>query len=248
MRVMGRGLLYGLLGLVLTLFVGCSGGHADVAQTPSSGEQPAAVAPATQPDNIKFKREDGSELFSLEFRSDGAKLEAAGGEELARLTVDGSNKVKIKDASDATLGYIVSDTDKWKVENAAQTEELYILRRQTDGDYTFETGADQDVYRIKQRDYGFEIETPDKVSRYKIKLDNGKLSLRDASETTVLYTNDPLPAIALVPFGLDELTPEQQVGLTYALSSPMQNHSDNRGQSPLLSCAELSCTRLGMES
>jgi len=214
-----RVLAYGFVGLILTLFLGCSAGNPGISSDNPTAVQSPAIAPNTtsQTDKIKFKREDGSELFSLEFRPDGAKLEGAAGEEMARFTVDEAQKVKVKDASDATLAYIVSDADKWKVENAAQTEELYILRRQSDGDYKFETGADQEIYRIKQRDYGFEIETPDKVSRYKVKLKEGKLSLRDASETTVLYTKDPLPAIALVPLGLDELTREQQLGLTYAL-------------------------------
>ncbi|MBD1909856.1 MULTISPECIES: hypothetical protein [unclassified Leptolyngbya] len=218
MRSMLRVLLYSLLGLMLTLFLGCSSGQNVSPQpAPTTEVSSEAVAPQASKVKVKFKREDGTEAFSLEFRSDGAKLEGANGDELARFTVDDNQKVKVKNATDTALAYIVSDSDKWKVENADQTKELYILRRQSDGDYKFETGSDQDIYRVKQRDYGFEIETPDKVSVYKVKLKEGKLSLRDASDQTVLYTKDPLTPIALAPFGFKELTPEQQAGLAYAL-------------------------------
>lgn len=217
MRSLLRVLFCSLLGLMLTLFVGCSGGNPKSQEVSPPSTQASSEAVATQTDKIKFKHEDGTEAFSLEFRSDGAKLEGSNGNELARFTVDDTQKVKVKNASDTPLAYIVSDSDKWKVENAEQTKELYILRRQTDGDYKFETGDDQEIYRVKQRDYGFEIETPDKVSLYKVKLKEGKLSLRDANDKTVLYTKDPLTPIALTPFGFKELTPEQQAGLAYAL-------------------------------
>ena len=217
MRSMLRVLLYGLLSLMLTFFLGCSGGKPVVQNTPVPTASASSEADATQSDKIKFKRDDGTEVFSLEFRSDGAKLEGGNGNELARFTIDDAQKVKVKNASDTALAYIVSDADKWKVENANQTKELYILRHQSDGDYKFETGSNQEIYRVKQRKYGFKVETPNKVSLYKVKLKKGKLSLRDASNKTVLYTKDALPAIALVPFGFKELTPEQQAGLAYAL-------------------------------
>lgn len=218
MRSLLRALLCSLLGLMLTLFLGCSSENSRILPEAAAPSTEASIeARAAQTDRIKFKREDGTEAFSLEFRGDGAKLEGNDGRELARFTVDDNQKVKVKNASDAPLAYIVSDSDKWKVENPEQTKELYILRRQTDGDYKFETGDDQEIYRVKRRDYGFEIETPDKVSLYKIKLKEGKLSLRDINDKTVLYTKDPLAPIALTPFGFKELTPEQQAGLAYAL-------------------------------
>ncbi|MDA0867263.1 MAG: hypothetical protein O2890_12775 [Cyanobacteria bacterium] len=139
-------------------------------------------------------------------------------QEIARFTLDESGKVKIKDPSDAVLGYVITQEGYWKVENAEQTQELFILRAQDDGDYKLEDGSDAQIYRIKQRDYGYEVETPDKTSLYKVKLKDGKLSLRDANEVTVMSTQSPLVPIAMACFGFDVLTPEQQAALAYAVN------------------------------
>lgn len=176
------------------------------------------TVPTTAKAAVKFKQEGGAERFTLKYKSDGAKLEAASGDELARLNADPSGKVKIKGPDDQVLGYVVPTTGAWKLENAEQSEELYILRRQEDGDYKLETGSDQPVYRIKVRDYGYEIESPDKQSLYKVKQKGDKLSLRNAEDTTVLYTKDQTTPIAIACFGFDVLSQEQQAALAYAVS------------------------------
>jgi len=169
------------------------------------------------PDKIKFKQADEAEKYALKLRDDGAKLVDGTDRELARLTLD-SNKIKIKDPADQVLGYVVSHDSYWKLENADQTQELYVLRRQADGDLKLEDGNDAPIYRIKVRDYGYEIETPAKQSLYKVKVSNGKISLRDASEETVLSTRSPLLPAAMTPFGFDVLTPPQQAALAYAVN------------------------------
>ena len=179
---------------------------------------PASTVPQSTLDKIKFKQDD-TELFSIKYKDDGAKLVDASGAEIARFTLDDSGKVKIKDPADSVLGYIVSQPGKWKVENADQTKELYIFRRQDDGDYKLEDGADTQIYRIKVRDYGYEIETPDKQSLYKVKQKENKISLRDASEQTVLSTKDAVVPVAIAPFGFDVLTREQQAALSFAVNA-----------------------------
>ena len=185
-----------------------------------AAETDTAATPDTQAsaEKLKFKRDDGSEAFSIKFRADGAKLVDGDDQEIARFTLDESGKVKIKDPSDAVLGYVITQEGYWKVENAEQTQELFILRAQDDGDYKLEDGSDAQIYRIKQRDYGYEVETPDKTSLYKVKLKDGKLSLRDANEVTVMSTQSPLVPIAMACFGFDVLTPEQQAALAYAVN------------------------------
>lgn len=212
-----------------TVLVSCS---TPQTSTPETATSPTATAPEnptsetlanTEPqaalEKIKFKQADGNEAFSLKFKPDGAKLVDAADAEMARLTVDGAQKVKIKDASDQVLGYVVSSGDHWKLENADQTQELYILRRQSDGDYKLEDGQDTQIYRIKQRDYGYEIESPDDQSLYKIKVKEGKTSLRNAQDDTVLSTKDAIAPIAMACFGFDVLTPEQQAALALAMNS-----------------------------
>lgn len=184
----------------------------------TSSQTSAQTVPQTTREKVKFKQGD-TELFSIKYKDDGAKLEDASGAELARFTLDESGKVKIKDAADVVLGYIVSRPGVWKVENADQTQELYIFRRQDDGDYKLEDGSDTQIYRVKMRDYGYEIETPDKQSLYKVKQKENKISLRDASEETVLSTKDSVVPVAIAPFGFDVLTREQQAALSFAVNA-----------------------------
>ena len=169
-------------------------------------------------DKVKFKLDNGSEAFSLKPKENGAKLEGANGQELARLTIDNKEKIKIKNAADRVLGYVVTENSSWKIKNPEQTEELYVLRRQTDGDYKLESGSNQQVYRIKVRDYGFEIENPKKQSLYKVKIKEGKISLKNASDRIVLATKDEFLPIAVACFGFDILSKEQQAALAYAVN------------------------------
>ncbi|GAB4232214.1 MAG: hypothetical protein Kow00121_60350 [Elainellaceae cyanobacterium] len=218
MNSLFRSMLLGLLAMGFTLLIGCV--RTDVSVSPVSSSPSASGSPATAvtaAETIKFKSEAGAEVFSIEPRADGAKLVDAAEVELARFTQDGQ-KVKIKNPADETLGYVVMQSGYWKLENAEQTQELYILRQQDDGDYKLETGSDRPIYRIKARDYGFEIETPDKQSLYKVKLKEGKISLRNANDQTILSTRSSISPIAVACFGFDELTREQQAGLAYAVN------------------------------
>ena len=167
---------------------------------------------------VKFKLENGDEAFSLKPKDNGIKVESADGSEIARLTVDEERKIKIKDAADTTLGYVVSKDEYWKIENPEQTKELYILRQQSDGDYKLETDSDRQIYRLKRRDYGWEIETPEKESLYKVKTKDNKIVLRDKDEITVIKTEADFSLLALACFGLDVLTQEQQSALAYAIT------------------------------
>lgn len=186
-----------------------------VPQVPqTNNSQSVAVSNET----IKFKQDGGKEAFSLKPEANGVKLVDGNDKELARLTVDSKQKVKIKNADDRVLGYVVTNNNGWKIEDAEQTKELYILRRQADGDYKLENGADQEIYRIKMREYGFEIESSTKQSLYKVKVKDGKISLRDKSEQTILYTKSQLTPTAIACFGFDVLTSEQQAALAYAVN------------------------------
>ncbi|MEM6452727.1 MAG: hypothetical protein AAF703_20720 [Cyanobacteria bacterium P01_D01_bin.105] len=215
-----------LLTISLIVF-GCSGVEKDVSapaadasavvQTEGQSEQQTAA------EKIKFKQADGAEKYSLKFKADGAKFVDADDNEIARLKVDDRQKVKIKAADETVLGYVVTKDGYWKLENAAQSEELYILRLQGDGDLKLEDGQDKQIYRIKKRDYGYEIETPEKRSLYKVKVKAGKTSLRDANEDTVISTKSPISPAAMTPFGFDVLSPPQQAAFAYAVNGSNVN-------------------------
>ena len=212
-----------LLIFSLIIFSGCSQVAKENAPVANNTTPTAEIVSNSQSldfnlaSKVKFKLENGNEAFSLKPKEDGIKVESANGKEIARLTVDEQRKIKIKDAADRTLGYVVSQDKYWKIENSEQTKELYILRQQADGDYKLETGDDNQVYRIKSRDYGWEIETPQKQSLYKVKIKDDKIVLRDKDEMTVIKTESDFPLLAVACFGFDVLSQEQQSALAYAV-------------------------------
>lgn len=155
-------------------------------------------------DKVKLKSDGETTAYELKPKADGAKLVDGTEQELARYTVDGG-KLKIKDADDATLGYVVAGNARYKLEAPDQETLLYKLIRQADGDWKLERPDETLVYRIKQRDYGFEIEGPDDVSVYKIKVKGDKTSLRNAADETVLYTKDAFDPLAMACLGLDAI-------------------------------------------
>jgi hypothetical protein len=215
--------------LILTslsmLVVSCGSKTIEKPRIASNPSNTTEITPAAQNGNVasltdlvKFEQDNGAEAFALKPKENGAKFVDGNSKELARLTVEENQKVKIKDAADKVLGYVVSKPGYWKIENANQTQELYILRRQDDGDYKLEDGANKQIYRIKVRDYGFEIETPQKKSFYKVKVKEGKISLRNASEQTIFSTKSKFLPIAVACFGFDVLSREQQAALAYAVN------------------------------
>ena len=181
-------------------------------------DRPVNLAENGLKQKVKFKRGDGSVAFVLNPKDNGAKMVDGNNEELARLAVDPKQRVKMKNAADEVLGYIVPGNGYWKIENPEQTQELYILRRQDNGDYKLEDGESRPIYRIKARNYGFEIETPQQQSLYKIKVKENKITLRDAEDKTVLSTEFGFTPIAVACFGFKKLNKAQQAALAYAIN------------------------------
>lgn len=205
----------------LLMLTACAGSPPVDRVTEAETGQPSDQAPVTvaqtSTDQLKFKHDDGSEAFALKFQDNGAKLVDSNDQEIARLTINDSGKVKIKDPSDAELGYVVSYDGYWKVKNADQTQDLFVLKvREGDG-YRLEDGQGNRLYRIKPRDYGYEVQTAEEVSLYKIKLKDDKLSLRDANDATVISIRSAMSPAAMTAFGLDDLSLEQQAALAYAI-------------------------------
>ena len=187
-------------------------------QTPPATQTQATPAVTSRSGKVELKSEGGKAAFSLKPESDGAKLVDENDRELARLTLDSREKVKIKDSGDRAIGYVITEAKAWKIKDASQNQELYVLQRQSDGDYKLKSSANQEIYRIKKREYGFEIETPAKQSLYKIKSKDGKISLKNPSGQTVLYVKSGLVPIAIACFGFDVLSREQKAALAYAVN------------------------------
>jgi hypothetical protein len=185
-------------------------------QTQYQDKSPQVIA--VKKETIKFKRDGGAEAFSLKSETNEAKLVDGNEKELARFNIDDRQKIKIKSKDNQSLGYVVIKDGVWKIKNASQDRELYILRRQEDGDYKLVDGAAKEIYRVKVRPYGFEIESATKQSIYKVKIKDSKTSLRNKSDQTILYTKSLITPIAIACFGFDILTQEQKAALAYALT------------------------------
>ena len=181
-------------------------------QTAEAPETPA-VAVRQISSKLKFKGPDGEVAFSVKPESDGAKLVDGSEQEIARFTVD-QNKLKIKDAADVVLGHVIVVDGHFKIENADQTRELFKLQMQSDGDWKLEDSGGRLIYKIKKRDYGFEIEDDKNNSLSKAKLKGGKTSLRNTAEETVLYTKDEINTLAFACMGFEAVKSQPlQAGL-----------------------------------
>ncbi|MBM83490.1 MAG: hypothetical protein CMJ78_23270 [Planctomycetaceae bacterium] len=203
--------------LLATLLLGCQETEDNTTHPvspPVTDSVPADPAPPTKTstgsesegllfaDKIKFKNDAGDTLYSLKPKDDGAKLVDADENELVRFNLDGK-KLKIKDASDNILGWVITTEGKYKIEDAAQETELFKLQQQADGDWKLEDGQGQLIYKIKLRDYGFELEDPSETSLYKIKRKDDKTSIRNAADETVVSTKDEIVLIAMACLAFD---------------------------------------------
>ncbi|OUL29597.1 hypothetical protein [Nostoc sp. 106C] len=218
---MKLGIFRSLLAIFLiATIVSCGSGKSgnDVSNNSSFQTLPAVNNIAANQDKIQFKTEGGAELFAMKPEADGAKLVDGKNQELARIKAEKSGKIKIKNAAEKVLGYVVSEKSDWKLKDANQSQDLYILRRQNDGEYKLEDAAKKEIYRIQARNDGFDIQTPEKNLVYQVKVKNGKTSLRKAPSKTIFSTKSQLSPIAFTCFGFDVLTREQQAGLAYAVN------------------------------
>lgn len=169
------------------------------------------------PGKIKFKLDNGETAFSLKIMDDGAKLVDAQEMELARITRSGADKLKIKDSADKVLAYIVGNTPRFKVEDAAQQKTLFKFQQQDDKDWKLEDGSENTLAKIKHRDYGMKIVDANEKDLAKVKSDGGKTSIRGSNDKTMLYTNDSINMEAVSPFALKELSQPIQAALSLAL-------------------------------
>jgi hypothetical protein len=189
---------FGVVAVTCLVSLGCNG-EASVSGTQSSRQESIGASTSNSApvlEKIKFKIGDGKTAFSWKPQADGAKLVDADEKEISRYNRDGT-KLKIKGPDDVVLAYVVGSGDQYKVKSADQQKELWELQKQADGDWKLKDGSGKLIYMIKMRPYGFEVEDGNENSLAKIKLKDGKLSLRDPAEKTLYYTKDRATAIAM---------------------------------------------------
>lgn len=207
-----------IAGFLLTSIFSCSNQNNQV--TPVITQQTTAT-PVTKVnervDKIKFKTAGGTDLFSLKPRPDGGKLVDGKEQEIARIKTDEAGKIKIKDAQEKVLGYVLKAPGLWTVENPDK-KALYLFKRNSNSNYQLEDSNQKLIYQITTNKRGLEINTPDQKLLYQVRIKEGKTSLRNTSGSTVFSTKSNISPIAFACFGLDVLTREQQAGLAYGVN------------------------------
>ena len=205
-----------LAGLLLALCAGCpqSSSSATVA-APQGG---AAGGGGAFAERIKIKDGAGATAFELKRMDDGLKVVDANEVERFRLKAK-DGKVKLRDPQDVVLGYVKFSDGHFKVKDASQERTLFSLRQQADGDWKLENERDEQLCEIKRRDYGWVIRDPQERDLYKVKVDGGKTSLRDAQDQTRYATHDPVSGLAFVALGFDALDEGQRLALLYQIQA-----------------------------
>ena len=173
----------------------------------SKADEPKSSAPHKLAERIHLKDADGKRSFDIKPEPDGAKLVGPDDKEIARYNAK-DHTLKVKDANDKVLGHIVRQEDHYKIENADRTKVLFKIAGKTGGDWSLEDGQQTRLYRIKKRDYGYEIESPTGDSLAKVKLKDGKLSLRDAKDATIYSTKDHASQLGCACLALDKISSE----------------------------------------
>ncbi|MCG6137786.1 MAG: hypothetical protein MET45_24650 [Nostoc sp. LLA-1] len=204
---------------LITSILGCNNQTInELPQQNPSETTTTAIAVTNSPEKIKFKTEFGADLFSLKQQTNEAKLVDGNEQELAKMREEEPGKLKIKNASDKVLGYVIREKGLWTIKNPEQTQSLYILKRHNAQKYTLEDTTKKEIYQIKTQNDRWEINTPQQNLLYQVRIRDGKTSLRNASANTVFSTKSEIAPIAFACFGLDILTREQQAALAYAVN------------------------------
>lgn len=98
------------------------------------------------------------------------------------------------------------------------SQKNYTLKQPQTGIYQLQDRYNQNVYIVKVREYGCDIETPAKQLIYQVKVKKGQTDLRDAGKNLIFSTQSQLSPIAFACFGFDILTRKQQAALAYAVN------------------------------
>ncbi|MGA2496923.1 MAG: hypothetical protein ABSH20_04240 [Tepidisphaeraceae bacterium] len=170
--------------------------------------------PAGRPDKLKFK---GSEGFSLKLKEDGLKVVDDKETELARIRVEENGNIKIKDAQDTVLGYVVGNDPRWNLKDARQEKTLFQLTREATGDLKLEDGAGALLCHIRSGDAHAEIEGTDGKGLFRVQTRNGKTSIRDSADKVVLTTDAAIEPQVAALFVLKDLTLAQRAAFWLAM-------------------------------
>jgi hypothetical protein len=189
----------------------CGGDASPPTATPSAPSAPAAAA-VLLAGKVKIKAADDSVLWSLKPAEGGAKLLEADERELARYRINELGKIVVKDVDDQRLGAVEGEAGKWRIVDPSDHKQ-FVLQRQEDGDWKLEDAEERLLVRIQKQDYGWKLEWPNQQVLGKVKLKDGKLSLRDADEQTRWQTKDAFATLGFAVMACEDVPIELRAAL-----------------------------------
>jgi hypothetical protein len=173
----------------------------------------AGAAPGRR--ELKVREASGREVFTLKWEASGAKLVDAGEHELARLKPHG-DRLKIEDARDAFLGEVNGDATKLSIKNVEKNL-VFVLRRQTGGDYQLEDGHEGLIARLTRQGPD-DVRAEDAAGKTLLKAQRkqGRIVVTGSAERA-LSADGPASLMGFAVLGLERLSPPQKAAIFYRL-------------------------------
>lgn len=179
------------------------------------------LSQGSQSRKITFREADGRPQFSLQFKPTGGKLIDRSDKVIANLILESDGAIKLTDASNQTVGYVVQSNDTWQIQSPKRAKPLFVFRHEADGKAVLARNDGSAVYELKAHNGGYQVES-DKRDRYTVTTSKGIGQLQSETGQTMIATDSAISPAALASFGFTKLTEAQQAGLAYALSTETQ--------------------------
>lgn len=214
-----------VLPLCLVLAGGCSRPSSSDAPVPQTQAASAAAEdPVPLLGKLKFKDADDHERFSLKPKEDGAKLVDGEDRELARLKWKGAS-LKVSSPEDVALGYVMGSAGgAFVVRDGAQRQVLYTLARQGTG-WKLTDAKGELFYTVSQDGDGARIQDASGAEVARVKVREGKVSLKDPGGKTLLATKALVNADAAACLAFEKMDLSFRVALLHQLQTPPSESS-----------------------
>lgn len=208
--------------VMLSGAAGCSRQESADARAPQARQQGAAASDeAALQDKLKFKDADDRERFSLKPKDDGAKLVDGEDRELARYKWKGTS-LKVSGPDDAVLGHVVGSAGgALTVRDAEQRQILYTFARQGPG-WRLNDVKGALLYAVSPDDEGAIIQDAAGAEVARVKVREGKVSLRDATGRTLLATKSLVHAEAVACLAFERMALPLRMALLVHLQTPRE--------------------------
>ncbi len=195
-------------------------GEAEAPREAAAQASPVAASDAVGlQGTVKFKEDGGRERFSLKPKDNGAKLVDADDREIARLKWKGA-ALKVSGPDDVALGYVVGSAGgALTVRDGEQQQVLYTLARQGAG-WRLNDMKGQLLYSMWPEEEGARIQDGAGADVGRVKIREGKVSLRDAEGRTRLSTRSLLDAEAVACLAFEAMDLPLRVALLFHLQAP----------------------------